>query len=360
MGNVICPECNKQEQQVLNKHAPKGTLIGVVLGSLLAVMIVYLICYKYLTSSLYGKCGYDPEKTGEFYFPSTWHYLPQTSREHQALVNSPQVQEEYLCLASNLVNHVYLGSIKDVKGKLQYVTYDLPPQIRVTRQLYGYKGKQREPFGIAAELDDPVSGEEPSGGRDKLYMMAFRGTLSDRNWLTNLNYAQKKYKDKFFVHRGYLSLLESMNPALRELVDAYPQGATVLLTGHSLGGALAMLVATELKEWRPDLRLFLVLFGSPRIGCPELAKYIEGPCTEDSVNVQNSEDSVCHLPPPAVLQDKEHDTYSKKRDHSVYSHCGRFLVFSWNRGSLALNHHIHVYTLYMDKLYQKKKERESQ
>jgi hypothetical protein len=53
--------------------------------------------------------------------------------------------------------------------------------------------------------------------------------------------------------------------------------AKILVTGHSLGGALAVLAAADIKRSFPDLadnELDLYTFGCPRVGTPLFAEYI--------------------------------------------------------------------------------------
>merc|ERR1719203_2583615 len=75
------------------------------------------------------------------------------------------------------------------------------------------------------------------------------------------------------VHKGFLESLERVLPRVKTWikgsfmgVGAIPKDWTLLFTGHSLGGALAVLAATmvELEGWqrRPDA---VVVFGAPRV-----------------------------------------------------------------------------------------------
>merc|ERR1719210_1823186 len=58
----------------------------------------------------------------------------------------------------------------------------------------------------------------------------------------------------------------------------FPSGTKFILTGHSMGGALAQLLALQLyfhdnSFWRKDN--WIVSFGSPRIGDRQFAKVFE-------------------------------------------------------------------------------------
>jgi len=94
----------------------------------------------------------------------------------------------------------------------------------------------------------------------KLAVVAFRGTdAADPIDLTDdAEFLQCEWAQGGFVHRGFAQALAHVLPALKPAVDKV-QGR-VLFAGHSLGAALATLLA---GVRRPD---YLYTFGSPRVG----------------------------------------------------------------------------------------------
>jgi Lipase (class 3) len=78
------------------------------------------------------------------------------------------------------------------------------------------------------------------------------------------------------VHSGFMYLWnaarENLVPVVQGLVDSHPDYQLVL-TGHSLGGAIAGLAALEFaaKGWDPAI----TTFGEPRFGNKELAAYVD-------------------------------------------------------------------------------------
>ena len=111
----------------------------------------------------------------------------------------------------------------------------------------------------------------------KKIVVSFRGTQAPsilKNWLgTNLDLGgtlQFPYKDlpKVGLHSGFWKAFQELKTeivvTLREKMRVHP-GASILLTGHSLGGALATVAAFELAH--AGFPIVVVLnFGSPRVG----------------------------------------------------------------------------------------------
>jgi hypothetical protein len=104
--------------------------------------------------------------------------------------------------------------------------------------------------------------------RDETDMViAFRGTADARDWLTDLECAWD-IEDGCRVHRGFARALDSAQARVSgEIISALGDGLRVWLTGHSLGGALAMLCAWRFfmaHHQAPFAGLYT--FGQPRVG----------------------------------------------------------------------------------------------
>jgi pimeloyl-ACP methyl ester carboxylesterase len=89
---------------------------------------------------------------------------------------------------------------------------------------------------------------------------AFRGTQDLRNWLTDLDCAFTRLGN-LRVHRGFYEALESVQDDLKTAISG-TQYQRLWLTGHSLGGALAMLCA---RAWDGAVE-GVYTFGQPRAG----------------------------------------------------------------------------------------------
>ena len=104
----------------------------------------------------------------------------------------------------------------------------------------------------------------------KELVVAFRGTVNFKNWFfTNGNFFKESFKcPKCKVHDGFETLYDSMKSKMLStvaLIEEKYKPERILVTGHSLGGAMSTLAAYDLHEVYGD-RVDLVNFGSPRIG----------------------------------------------------------------------------------------------
>ena len=94
---------------------------------------------------------------------------------------------------------------------------------------------------------------------------------------TMLNPNDKKSAEKLFVHRGFrdyadVVLGDGLAERLKASLEKNPR-ETIYLTGHSLGGAVATIMAIRLADSGVDKsRLKVISFGAPAVGSRALAK----------------------------------------------------------------------------------------
>lgn len=121
-------------------------------------------------------------------------------------------------------------------------------------------------------------------------VMAFRGTQDLRNWLTDLDCAFVQI-GPMRVHRGFFEALESVRDGLMAAFEA-SDGQRLWLTGHSLGGALAMLCACALGG--PVEGVYT--FGQPRAGDAAFARYYNRRFGGRTFRVIHANDIVARVP----------------------------------------------------------------
>jgi len=71
------------------------------------------------------------------------------------------------------------------------------------------------------------------------------------------------------VHAGFNSVFESMKNELSQYINLVPAGATLHCVGHSLGGAIASLIADWAKQKLVNVKLYTI--GAPKVGFSDFA-----------------------------------------------------------------------------------------
>ena len=93
-------------------------------------------------------------------------------------------------------------------------------------------------------------------------IVAFRGSDDPFDWLTNLR-AWTGHTPYGRVHRGYYVTVQSLTDELRDVLGRDPKRRPVVLTGHSMGGALAVVAGVLLGSHEPG---GIYTFGQPQVG----------------------------------------------------------------------------------------------
>jgi len=119
---------------------------------------------------------------------------------------------------------------------------------------------------------------------------AFRGTQDLRNWLTDLDCAYTRLGN-MRVHRGFYEALESVRTDLEAGIQA-THYQRLWLTGHSLGGALAMLCA---RAWKGAVE-GVYTFGQPRVGDAAFCALYDSALKSRTFRVIHADDIVARVP----------------------------------------------------------------
>jgi hypothetical protein len=129
--------------------------------------------------------------------------------------------------------------------------------------------------------------------------VVFRGSDSIPDWIANINVVYTAYNSctNCFVHSGFYAseqaVINFVKSSIRILSLQYPT-YQVIVTGHSLGAAIATFTAVDLlNDGFQAIRLFN--FGSPRVGNYNFAVYASN-LIQDRNRVTHRRDIVPHLP----------------------------------------------------------------
>jgi len=180
-------------------------------------------------------------------------------------------------------------------------------------------------------------------GKQSRLVVAFRGTEYFKDWLDDFDFAPAPYSaipGRGTVHQGFQVVYEAVRENLRKLVQSKAPGCKeLLITGHSLGGALAALSAPDLlNDVAANLAPIVYTWAEPRVGHPDFVRLFD---TRVNIGyrIVNLWDVVPHLPPVLALY--EHEGSSLHIDSGltfdiVHNH---LLITGYAPGLAALNAH---------------------
>jgi hypothetical protein len=169
-------------------------------------------------------------------------------------------------------------------------------------------------------------------------IIAFRGTSSTTNWLSDINAVQKKFKylkEDCLTHRGFTDIYSSARDGITAALGKLSPDKTLYITGHSLGAALATLCAADIASNTAYSAPRLYTYGSPRVGDPAFANAF-GKYVRSSLRFANLFDVVTYAPPTVFKLPR----YEKKY---YYTHVQSLSPLSFQNGSVGLNHVIRSY-----------------
>lgn len=138
-----------------------------------------------------------------------------------------------------------------------------------------------------------------------LIVLAFRGTVSQRNWKTNFHARlihPPATDPNLRVHEGFYSAFlklsdgtKGIEQKINEIKEQTHKKIPIYLTGHSLGGALAQISAAVLGD---DQIAACYTFGSPRVGNAFFDFWVKPP----SYRLINYADIVPQVPLPLTYR----------------------------------------------------------
>jgi triacylglycerol lipase len=149
---------------------------------------------------------------------------------------------------------------------LSQLAYETDDQPKVESILDGWHLTK-----LAIESNAPSTGLPPHSAcavvaeGDHATFVIFGGSdpLKFQDWITDFD----AMPDPDGVHTGFEAAVETVWPAIQTAIEirAAPE-QPLFLTGHSLGGALAIIAAGRAAALKPKVDIVVYTFGSPRTG----------------------------------------------------------------------------------------------
>ncbi|APU13396.1 MULTISPECIES: lipase family protein [Actinoalloteichus] len=191
-------------------------------------------------------------------------------------------------------------------GKAAKLAYSGEEEIRAETARWGF---DRFRFlHVVRDLPVPLDDTQAYlAASDHMIILAFRGTeiTQIKDWLTDATTpVAPGPADRGLVHLGFDQALATVLPLVCQgIKELRTNDQSIWLTGHSLGGALAMLAAATLYFEDPNLTPDGVYtFGQPRTCDPRLAHAYDEALEGRTFRFVNNNDIVPQLPPEPVFR----------------------------------------------------------
>lgn len=132
-------------------------------------------------------------------------------------------------------------------------------------------------------------------------IIAFRGSSSIRDFITDAEFTRTQFsyrtgEDMAEIHTGFLRAFDSIIPPMSDVIKQLVlSDRPIFVTGHSLGGALAVLCALELNRRKFNVAQ-VITFGQPRVGNKAFAALYSAALGDRTFRVVHEEDIVARVP----------------------------------------------------------------
>ncbi len=127
-------------------------------------------------------------------------------------------------------------------------------------------------------------------------IIVIRGSDTVQDWLLNAQLLLTSYS-KGKVHQGFYEVFKQLYTDIEApLKKEIAKGKKIYITGHSLGGAVGILVADKLINSNIPVHS-IYTFGQPRVGDYNYAKYIYTILPNNYYRIVNNSDIVPRTPP---------------------------------------------------------------
>ncbi|MBO9130939.1 lipase family protein [Bacillus sp. 165] len=210
--------------------------------------------------------------------------------------------------------------------------FTCPEGFRVVQGFQAKAIKKTEWFGFILESEESI-------------IVAFRGTQSDPDWIADSLITQREYPytaNSGNVHSGFLSIYETCRDTIMEALVKLPSNKTLLVTGHSLGGALAVLHMLDARVNTSFNNYIMYSFAGPKVGDLAFKNYYNLQVA-NSYRFVNLFDVVPLLPPRKISLEKIEREWE-------YFHVNNPLTFAMNMGSIIKNHGMPTYIAGVERL----------
>jgi len=169
-------------------------------------------------------------------------------------------------------------------------------------------------------------------------VIAFKDSHSPFEWLTDMNMSQTKYPfcpGNKKTHSGLTAIYASCREQIIESLRSLNHAKTLYITGHGIGGALAVLNAVDIVANTSFKNPIMYNFGSPRVGDPKFAETYNR-LVKNSIRLVNLYDLMCQLP-PVIFRPVQ------SKAEWRYEHVNKQILIAAQTGNISNNHRLFTY-----------------
>ncbi|MGF6456457.1 lipase family protein [Pseudomonas frederiksbergensis] len=131
---------------------------------------------------------------------------------------------------------------------------------------------------------------------DEITLIAIRGTLEGADFLRDTDAEQVPFVEGVGnAHQGFYDAFKAMSEFIKVYLDQFYAGQKIIVCGHSLGGAIATLLAEALRRDPNEYDVLLYTYGSPRAGD---ADFVNGAAELAHHRMVNNNDPIPSVPAP--------------------------------------------------------------
>ncbi|EGD72617.1 hypothetical protein PTSG_04353 [Salpingoeca rosetta] len=143
---------------------------------------------------------------------------------------------------------------------------------------------------------------------NKYIVVAFQGTHNLKQWIDDLKFMKTDLHypgagSDVKVHRGFYEAYQEVKGTVDRFVEStFRQNPNyrILVTGHSLGAALAAMCSLDLSIQFPSASIYHYTFGQPRVGNAPFYDFFKQSSIKASFRFVHNRDIVPHLPLEAM------------------------------------------------------------
>ena len=205
------------------------------------------------------------------------------------------------------------------------VAFNVPPGYILVDSIIASPAKTFDFYGFIMESSNSI-------------VVSFRGSRSNPDWVADATILQTYFpytRIKLKAHSGFSAIYNTCRQQIINALNTLNSSKQLFVTGHSLGGALAVLCTLDAAANTAYKNPVMYNFGSPRVGNPKFTE-VYNEVVNNSIRIVNTNDIVPLLPPVAVRPPLSNDLM-------YYKHVKDLVTISVQTGSIMGNHLVENY-----------------